>query len=113
VKLEINFSPSGQYDPHTGIFKLAAGITCMLEKATVEVAKFALEADFRFAEPIPFIEMPTYFYVNSLAIFFPYVRAFLSTMTLQANCGLMQIPVMNLSSLQSKLRERSKEVTTH
>lgn len=50
-------------------------------------------------------DIPTYFYSNSIAIVFPYVRAFVSTLTLQANYSPIVLPTMNLSDLNSQLKE--------
>jgi preprotein translocase subunit SecB len=111
IGLELNFSPSGTYNPKTGLFTLYVSITCFVEKTPIEIIKAALEAEFKFAEPILFSEIPTYFYINSIAIVFPYVRAFISTLTLQANSGLMQIPIMNLTSLEKTLKERTSEIS--
>ncbi|EXZ22215.1 pretranslocase subunit SecB family protein, partial [Bacteroides fragilis str. S13 L11] len=52
-------------------------------------------------------EIPNFFYPNSIAILFPYVRAFVSTLTLQANIKPILLPTLNLSSLQDTLRENT------
>lgn len=44
-----------------------------------------------------------------MAILFPYIRAFVSTVTLQANVMPILLPTVNLSSLESRLRENTKE----
>lgn len=54
-----------------------------------------------------FDEIPTYFYRNAIAIIFPYVRAFISTVTLQSNIPPVILPTMNLSSLESPLKENT------
>ena len=50
------------------------------------------------------------FYKNSLAIIFPYIRAFISTLTLQSNAGLIILPTLNLTHLEKPFRENTKEV---
>lgn len=50
--------------------------------------------------------IPEYFYANSIAIIFPYLRAFISTVSLQANITPpIVLPTLNLSSLKDKLRD--------
>ena len=49
-------------------------------------------------------DIPDYFFANSLAIVFPYVRAFVSNITLQANIRPLVLPTLNLSGLQDQLR---------
>lgn len=67
-------------------------------------------ADFEFNEISSLEEIPDYFYPNSIAIVFPYIRAFISTITLQANIPPIIIPTMNLTSLQEKLKSNTKEI---
>lgn len=65
-----------------------------------------MTASFQFSEDVIDIEdIPTYFYANSIAIVFPYLRAFISSLTIQANLKPMILPTMNLTSLSSPLKE--------
>lgn len=66
------------------------------------------KACFVFKEPVAFEEIPNYFYLNSIAILFPYIRAFVSIITLQANINALVLPTMNLASLQETLKENTK-----
>ena len=50
-------------------------------------------------------DIPDYFYTNSLAIVFPYVRAFVSNVTLQANIKPIVLPTMNLTGLKDLLKK--------
>ena len=54
--------------------------------------------------------IPSFFYKNAIAIMFPYVRAFISTLTLQANTKLLNLGLMNLSSLEKPLIENTIEL---
>lgn len=68
-----------------------------------------LSADFIFSEDVKSIEdIPTYFYANSIAIVFPYLRAFISSLTIQANINPVILPTMNLTSLSVPLKESVK-----
>ena len=49
-------------------------------------------------------EIPQYFYSNIIAILFPYVRAFISNLSLQANYKPIVLPTMNLSNLKDDLK---------
>ncbi len=66
-------------------------------------------AIFEFEDKINFEDIPSYFYINSIAILFPYVRAFVSTVTLQANIPPIVLPTMNISSLGKPLKESTVE----
>jgi len=51
--------------------------------------------------------IPDYFYKNSIAIVYPFIRSFISSLTLQANVKLILLPTMNLSSLEAPLKENT------
>lgn len=69
----------------------------------------SLNADFIFSDSVKSIEdIPTYFYANSIAIVFPYLRAFISSLTIQANINPVILPTMNLTSLSVPLKESVK-----
>ena len=60
-------------------------------------------ADYKFEDIHSLEDIPEYFYANSIAILFPYVRAFVSTVTLQANIRPIVLPTYNVSPLQDML----------
>ena len=108
--LDLEFQPSGaftQSEKHSS-FELQFGFVA--KKQDSEVVKINCKAVFKFAGSIAFEEIPAYFYRNSIAIIFPYVRAFVSTVTLQANMLPILLPTINLSSLEPRLRENTKEL---
>lgn len=53
-------------------------------------------------------EIPEYFFQNSIAIVFPYLRSFISSLTLQTNTRIIVLPIVNLSHLAYLLKS-----TTH
>ena len=108
--LNLDFQPSGMFTrgETNSTFELQLVFTANNEQNTVKIAVHG-KAKFKFVRNIAFEEIPAYFYKNSIAIIFPYVRAFLSTVTLQANIPAIILPTMNLSSLESRLRENTKE----
>ena len=63
------------------------------------------EAIFKFQDNFPFKDLPDFFYKNSIAILFPYLRAFISNMTLQANAPIVILTVMNLGNLEQPLKD--------
>ena len=52
-------------------------------------------------------EIPDFFYRNAIAILFPYVRAYLSLVTTQANVPGIILPILNLSDLEEGLRKNT------
>lgn len=53
-------------------------------------------------------EIPDFFYNNSIAILFPYVRSYISIVTTQANLPGIILPTLNLSSLGEQLKKNTK-----
>lgn len=105
TKLKLGFSPSGRYLSQTGEFELTLKfITHDIDDEEKIVFKLSAVAVFKFDSPISYEEIPDFFYVNAIAIMFPYVRAFVSTLTLQANTKLLKLSLMNLSDLEKPLR---------
>ena len=74
------------------------------EKAVFKINSTAI---FKFSSAIQIEEIPSYFYRNAIAIVFPYIRAFISTLTLQANTRLLKLGLMNLSALEKPLKENT------
>ena len=66
-------------------------------------------ATFRFDPVVAFEEIPDYFYANAIAILFPYLRAYVSLITVQANVPPIILPTMNLSSLAGALRKNTSQ----
>lgn len=101
----LHFSPVGRYEEKSGNFELI-----LLFKAKVgnkNVVQVECNSIFKFKEPVKLEDIPPYFYPNSIAIVFPYIRSFVSTLTLQANVQPIVLPTMNLMGLQEELRKNT------
>ena len=83
-------------------------ITC--EEKSHVVAEVSCEAIFTFNAQVTIDEIPDYFYPNSIAILFPYIRAFVSTMSLQANVQPIMLPTINLTGLTEELKKQTQVV---
>lgn len=107
--LDLSFSPSGVFDPTTRTYRLRFAFTATQGEGVNVIVKIICEAVFEFKEPLQIDEIPDYFFPNSLAIVFPYVRSFVSSVTLQANIETpILIPTLNLTGLQSSLKENTQ-----
>lgn len=110
-ELQVGFTPSGIYNSKSGEFELI--LNCIMHKSGKHDEpnlKVTLLTYFKFAENLPLAKLPEYFYRNSIAIVYPYLRAYISTLTAQGNNDLIILPLMNLSSLEKPLRENTKEI---
>lgn len=106
--LNISFDPRGTYSQKAGIYKLHFDVDVTCNESQTNVVAITCEAEFEFNNPIPAEEIPNFFYPNSLAILFPYVRAFISTISLQANVSPILLPTINLMGLTETLREHTQ-----
>ena len=101
-KYSIKIIPSGIITPDSGIYQLSFTFKAKVDEK--EIVNIVCTADYQFNTPMDVNDIPEYFYANSIAIIFPYVRAFVSTVTLQANVIPMLIPTLNLSNLSGELK---------
>lgn len=103
------FSLKGFYRASAGEFKLCFIYEAKDQSSSKAVVQVTCQAIFRFASDLDFDEIPEYFYQNSVAILFPYVRAFVSSLTLQANVTPIVLETLNLSSLKEELKNNTTE----
>ena len=103
TEFNIIFSPSGVFHPKTGEFSLKFAFSAKVDGNDTEVIYINCVATYKFKDVREFSEIPEYFYANSIAILFPYVRAFVSTVTLQANIKPIVLPTYNVSPLKDEL----------
>src|SRR5688572_6698602 len=81
--VDVQFNPSGIYNTSNGEFKLtitfkAVASTEQTPKDYREVLSGNLDSHFLFENKPSHAEIPDYFYANSMAIVYPYIRAFIS-----------------------------------
>jgi preprotein translocase subunit SecB len=104
VELSLSFNPSGIYYKSEGRFELTVSfIGVEVEADNKKIIEVQGLAQFNFSECIDFSEIPDYFYTNSIPIFFPYLRSFVSTLTMQANTGVIMLGLLNFSSMAKVL----------
>lgn len=105
--ISVEFDPSGIYDVENEIYYLAFKSRCFTKDPDADIVTCNMIAQFKMLEVKSLEEIPTYFYRNSIAIIFPYLRAFISTLTAQANLKPLIIPILNLSDLEKPLMENT------
>lgn len=108
--LDIGFSPTGKFYTEKAIYELNFKFVAHNGNPDNAFVKIECIANFKFEDGILFDDIPSYFYRNSIAILFPYIRAFISTVTLQANIPPIVLPTMNLSSLEEPLKKNTVQL---
>lgn len=106
--ISITINPTGKYYTGNGVFEQTIDFVSFEEGDFKKIiAEAKIIAVFTFENPISFSEIPNFFYLNSIAIVFPYIRAFISSLTLQANIKPLILPVLNLTGLDKPLKENT------
>ena len=108
--LNLQFYPEGLFDSDNHQYHLHLSFRAINDNSEKDViVQLESMALFQMEDTVTKLEeIPTYFFANSIAIVFPYLRAFVSTLTLQSNAKPMVLPTMNLSSLEAELRRNTQ-----
>ncbi len=107
-QLTIGIATTGVYRAKQGKYELNFVFTASDSLKGQEVIKIECNSQFQFPNAIAYEEIPNYFYPNSIAIVFPYVRAFISSVSVQAGIPPIVLPTYNLSVLQEELKENTR-----
>lgn len=105
--LSLSFEPSGLYDNEKNIFELQFIVKVSNKEDENPFVEISCKGEFNFENVKSLDEIPDFFYRNSIAILFPYVRAYLSLVTTQANVPGIILPTLNLSSLEIELKKNT------
>lgn len=107
ANLNISFNPKGVFRSKESSYELNFDVKVVCTETNTEVVNVSCVASFSFDGKIAKEDIPDYFFPNSLAIVFPYIRAFVSTITLQANVQPVVLPTINLMGLTEELKEQT------
>ena len=107
--LTLDFDPNGLFDVVSKKYELNILFTARDTDGNIIVSVHC-KASYSFKNVEKLKDIPAYFYANSIAIIFPYIRAFVSTLTLQANIPPIVLPTLNLSKLETVLEDNTKEI---
>jgi preprotein translocase subunit SecB len=106
--LSLAFDTKGIFDVNTSTFELRFKVKVAndnnLDKPFVEIS---CKGNFKFENVATLEEIPAFFYRNGIAILFPYVRSYLSLVTTQANVPGIILPTLNLSNLETELKNNT------
>ncbi len=109
--LVISMIPSGIFHPEDSryelLFETHVKPKDSLEDSLESAIHVSCMANFRIDSCTSRDDIPEYFYSNSLAILFPYIRAFISTVFLQANVPPLVLPIVNMKALGDKLKSKT------
>ena len=67
-------------------------------------------ANYVFENGIELEKLNNFFYINAPALLFPYIRAFISTLTNLSGFEPINLPTLNMTKLGDDLKRNTKEV---
>lgn len=105
--LAVSFDTKGLYYNDNSTFELQFIVNVSNKESKNPFVEVSCKGIFKFDNVSNFEEIPDFFYRNSIAILFPYVGAYLSLVTTQANVPGIILPTYNLSNLENKLKSNT------
>ncbi len=105
--LALAFETKGIFDSNSSVFELRFVVKVSSKETENPFAEISCKGNFKLEDVSSLEDIPEFFYRNSIAILFPYVRAYLSLVTTQANVPGIILPTLNLSNLESELRNNT------
>lgn len=108
-EMVVDFNPSGVYIQEKSEYDLKFTFKAFFEEQGIENPYVLIECTgfFKFEDVQETDQIPSFFYRNAIAILFPYLRAFVSMVTLQANVAPVVLPTLNLSDLEQPLKDNT------
>jgi preprotein translocase subunit SecB len=106
--LGFDLVPTGKFYTQTKEYVLTIDFTIFDFETKQKVLKCKLIGNFDIFLEEGNNNIPEYFYANSIAILFPYLRSFISTMTLQSNSGIIMVPTYNVSEFKEVLKKETE-----
>ena len=107
TELNLKFETTGIYHLDSKLFDLFFTVKVSNENQSSPFVEVSCKGVFKFEEVNNFDEIPDFFYRNSIAILFPYLRAYVSMVTTQANVPGIILPTLNLSNLEHELKKQT------
>lgn len=108
-KLSIGFAPKGSINKEDSTFQLNLGVKIEDENKSFKIEIDAV-ANYTFNNKAELDNLNNLFYINAPALLFPYIRAYISTLTNLSGFEPINLPTLNMSRLGEDLRNNTKEV---
>ena len=107
-KLGLTFDVKGIFRTRKSDYELTFSVKVTNDDLSHPLVKIQCRGIFHIDNIHDVKEIPEFFYNNSIAILFPYVRGYVSMVTTQANIPGIILPTLNLSTLGAKLKRNTQ-----
>jgi preprotein translocase subunit SecB len=108
-ELKLSFIPKGEIDKTQSSFLLTLETT-IEDDNNAFTANIKAKATFSFDKDADPEHIDNFFYMNAPAILFPYIRAYISTLTTLSGVKPVTLPTLNLSSLGKDLKDNTTTI---
>ncbi len=108
-KLSLGFTPKGFINKEEATFQLHLGVKIEDENKSFKVEIDAV-ANYTFNNKTGLENLGNFFYINAPALLFPYVRAYISTLTNLSGFEPINLPTLNMTKLGEDLKNNTIEV---
>jgi preprotein translocase subunit SecB len=106
-ELTLNFEPKGVLNNVHNTFTLEMLVHIFDEAKNINI-EVIFEGEYNIVERDD--NLKSFLFTNAPAILFPYIRAFISTLTALSGSSQITLPTMNLSNLKDKLSNNLTEI---
>lgn len=109
VDVKIGFNPQGIINNEENSFQLIMDVKIEDENDSFFIEIKAV-ANYLFDKSVSKETLESLFYINAPALLFPYLRAYISTLTNLSGFEAINLPTMNLQALGDELKANTSEV---
>ena len=108
-KVNLGFAPKGFINKKNSSFQLNLGVKIEDENKSFKIEIDAV-ASYIFENEEGLDKLNKFFYVNAPALLFPYIRAYISTLTNLSGFEPINLPTLNMTRLGEDLEKNTTEV---
>lgn len=108
-KISLGFNPRGFINKKDSNFQLHLGVKIEDANKSFNIQIEAI-ANYGFESQGSLDNMSKFFYVNAPALLFPYIRAYISTLTNLSGFEPINLPTLNMTKLGEDLQKNTSEI---
>ena len=108
-KISLGFTPKGFINKNESSFQLHLGVRIEDENKAFNI-EIESVANYSFEHKEGLDNLDSYFYTNAPALLFPYIRAYISTLTNLSGFDPINLPTLNMTGLGSDLKKNTSKV---
>lgn len=108
-KISLGFAPEGFINKKDSTFQLHLGVKIEDENKAINIEINAV-ADYYFVSKEGLDNLNNFFFVNAPALLFPYLRAYISTLTNLSGFEPINLPTLNMTGLGEDLKKNTSNL---